>query len=140
MIECRFVAWRFWDFGTGPKDGLIDRWLGTVSERAEEAFNSLLKINMKEPIPLRWNGLRRIRGGDAQKEGIWELRFQTDNIQHRVLFFFGPNRWEATLLIGCNHKQAVYDPPDCISSAVTRKKLLMDGKAHYNERKVRLDR
>src|SRR5713226_93598 len=109
--------WKFWDFRQNGED-VIDTWLATLSDRAQEMFNALLKNNRKVANPIDWLGLKPLKGGDPQKERIWELRFSADNFQYRVLGYFGPGKREATLLLGCYHKQRVYKPPNALTTAV----------------------
>src|ERR1017187_8043577 len=55
----------------------------------------------------------------AQMRGLGELRWVSANKQQRLLGFFGDGVWYA--VIGCTHKQAIYDPPDTLATAVKRK-------------------
>lgn len=129
--------WRFWDFTLGRNR--IEEWFQELSEGAQETLTSLLKLNRKIESPANWTGLRYLKG-DAKQHRIWELRFRADGREYRVLGYFGPGRKEATLLIGCYHKQNVYDPPACIETAIENKKRLEEGTATHNERKIPLDR
>ena len=69
----------------------------------------------------------------------WELEFISDKRQYRVLGVFGPGRKEATLLVGCYHKQRVYQPPNALDEAVKRNKTLSEGRATRLERQIRTD-
>ena len=60
--------------------------------------------------------LPRLRGG----EGIGELRWRSENKQHRLLGFFMNAIWYAVL--GCTHKQQIYDPTDALATAKKRKR------------------
>ena len=56
--------------------------------------------------------------------GIGELRWESENKQHRLLGFFGDDIWYA--LIGCKHKQRIYTPPDCLDTARKRKRQIQN--------------
>jgi hypothetical protein len=132
------AEWQFYDFAVGDRN-LIQEWLDGLSEDAENTFHSLLKSNIKVQNPINWTELRYLKGV-AKEHRIWELRFHADGRAYRVLGFFGERRKSAILLIGCFHKQQVYDPPDAVKTSITRKRLLEDTKATAIERKTPTDR
>jgi hypothetical protein len=53
---------------------------------------------------------------------LGELRWASENKQHRLLGFFGKGYWYA--VIGCTHKQQRYDPPDALETARRRKRQI----------------
>ncbi len=130
--------WRFWDFAQNDRNA-IEAWYTTLAEDARNHFRAILKNNRKVANPVNWIGLKRFLKGALKGEGIWELAFRSEGIQYRVLGYFGPKRKEATLLIGCHHKQRVYDPPGALTTALKRKKMLEQGKATICERKIATD-
>ncbi len=137
--------WTFWDFiAPGSDASPIEDWRKGLGEEAEKAFNVILKTNRTSPTPLQWVGRGRhfFLEGKSKGARVWELCFNdSDNVQHRILGIFWPRHQEkqATLLIGCTHKQQIYDPPDCLGTAIRRRQLLEDGKAKIRERKIRTD-
>lgn len=52
-------------------------------------------------------------------DGIGELRWESEDKQHRLVGFFASGVWFA--LIGCTHKQRRYNPTDCLHTAKKRK-------------------
>lgn len=77
--------------------------------------------------------------GEGKEEQIWEWRFHPSGVQQRLLGIFGSKRREAVFLVGCNHKQRVYQLRDCIKNAVKRAKEVRLNKAKLNERQVPKD-
>jgi len=136
------ATWTFWDF-VSPSGGTpIEDWRNGLSEEAERAFNNLLKFNRTAPDPLHWIGRGRhfFLEGKSKEERVWELVFQdSDKVQYRILGVFWPKHIpkQATLLICCTHKEKVYDPPNCLQTAIDRKKMLREGVAKRHERKIR---
>ena len=64
--------------------------------------------------------IRAVQGVKASHvRGLGELRWMTGKKQHRLLGFFGDGVWYA--VIGCTHKQDIYDPGDALATAVRRK-------------------
>ena len=103
-------------------------------------MDGLLKNNAKTDTPYNWSGSKNLKG-EAGKHGIWEWKFNASGVQQRLFGIFGTEKKHAIFLIGCNHKQNIYQPPDCIDTAITRAKEVRDTKKKVilNERKVRTD-
>jgi hypothetical protein len=135
--EIKPTLWTFFDFKDG-QNNVIQTWYDGLQEEEQDVFESLLKINGKEPLPISWQGCKVLQG-DAKSEKVWEWKFSCGRIQQRLLGVFGPNRREAIFLIGCNHKQKVYQPRDCITTAIKRAKLVKEGRVQLDGRTARSD-
>jgi len=59
--------------------------------------------------------------------GLGELRWVSENKQHRLVGYLKSGTFFA--LIGCTHKQQIYNPPDALATAEKRKKEIEGGKA-----------
>lgn len=127
------IKWRFFDYGSE-----IETWYRLLSEEEQDTLQALLKANGKAETPDGWTGCKVLQG-DAKEEKVWEWRFNPAGVQQRLLGIFGSKRKEAIFLIGCNHKQDVYKPPDCLKTAIKRAKEVREGTVKLNERKVRTD-
>lgn len=80
-----------------------------------------------------WGGKEFKRlSGDAY-QGLGEVRFKDGGMQHRLIGMNGPGEGEYTFLIGCTHKDDVYNPPSAMDTAVDRRKQLESGKASTSE-------
>jgi hypothetical protein len=122
--------WTYFDFGDE-----IENWYGGLSEGGQDVFDALLKANAKASLPLHWGGCKMLQG-DCKEEKIWEWRFFADGKQQRLLGVFGQKQKTAIFLIGCSHKDEVYNPSECLATAIKRAKQVKQG-AKLNERKVR---
>ena len=131
------AEWMFCDF-TVPAGNPIEDWVSQLNEDAENYFWSILKANRTVQIPANWRDLRYLRGEPA-KHRLWELRFRADKAYRIIGFFSETIRMRAILLIGCTHKQGVYDPHDALNTAITRKRLLEEGRATAHERQIPTD-
>jgi hypothetical protein len=132
------TEWRFWDYKENGNNQ-IEIWYDGLSEDAQNMFDSLLKSNRKVKNVVHWIGFRKFLKGILEGSKIWELGFYSA-VQHRVLAYCGPERMQATLLIGCFHKQGVYDPPDTFATALKRKSKLITGVGEHHERTIKTDR
>lgn len=134
VIPFPLSGWRFFDYLEGSGNP-IEEWFQGLSEDGQNTFRDLLKTNSKADRPDQWMGSEPMEG-ELKAHGIWEWRFFADGKQQRVLGIFGNNRKEAIFLIGCSHKQKVYDPRDCLKTAIRRAKAVRAGGAHFHERKI----
>lgn len=131
-------VWRFFDFrapnGANP---IADWYKNDLSDDAKYAFVDTLKDIEKIESPNNWLCFKRFLAGKYRKYRIWELWFACgDKRQYRILGIFGPNRKQATLLVGCFHKGSVYTPPDSLDLSYTRARALSEGTAGRYERKI----
>jgi len=78
--------------------------------------------NMRKLRRWEWPDYRsRIQG----KKGLGELRWPSENKQNRLIGFFEGDVWYAVM--GCTHKQQVYNPPNALDGADDRKKKIQRG-------------
>ncbi len=129
------VLWQFFDYGTKGSTP-VDDWLSVQPETVQDLFNGLIKDNSKIDDPKSWGGSRKMQG-ELAKEEIWEFRIKHGNVQYRLLGTFGQSKKQAVFLIGCTHKMNVYDPHDCLGTALKRARAVKkkDGVRFY-ERKI----
>jgi len=135
-------TWAYWDWVSLNGANPIEDWRKGLSEEAEKLFNNILKFNRKAPTQLQWIGRGRhfFLEGKGKEARIWELVFQdSDKVQYRILGVFWPKhaQKQVTFLLGCTHKDGVYDPPDWLETAIDRKKKLENGGAKRHVRQVR---
>jgi hypothetical protein len=126
-------GWRFLDYADE-----IENWYRGLSEEGQDTFQSLLKINSKTDIPKAWQGCKVLQG-KCKKYGLWEWRFLADDRQQRLMGIFGEERKTAVFLIGCSHKQNIYQPQNCLDTAMKRAREVSDGRAILNIREIRSD-
>ena len=115
----KMVIWTFFDYVSHVGNNQIDRWYEDLLIQEQSDFDEFLKTLGKTE---KW-GNRDYRPLHCKCIGLGELCFASCKKQHRVIGQFGPNH-QYTLLIGCTHKQRVYDPPNAMDTALVRKKSL----------------
>lgn len=103
----------------------IAEWYEGLSVQERSDADEFLK-NMRRLPPSDWkmeeyrSRLSYIRGvAKAKAQGLGELRWKSENKQHRLLGFFRKGVWYAVL--GCTHKQNIYKPADSLANAARRK-------------------
>lgn len=55
-------------------------------------------------------------------DGLGEIRWKSEKKQYRVIGCWWKNPNGYLLLIGCTHKQNIYDPPEAIKTADKRRR------------------
>jgi len=133
------ARWSFRDFQFSEHSNPIEDWYRSLSEEGHSQFDALLKVNQKTDLPIHWIGFRKFLEGELKRERIWELEFQADKRQYRLLGKFGGIRKQAIILIGCYHKGKVYTPADALEQAYKRARLLAEGRAMTCGRAIRED-
>jgi hypothetical protein len=113
---------------TSPaKNNKIKDWYEGLSVQekadADEFLKNMRKTRDWHPPEYR----RSLRGG----EGLGELRWRSENKQHRLLGFFTKGAWYA--VVGCTHKQQIYDPADSLATAKRYKKQIERGEVQTVE-------
>lgn len=89
-------------------------------------MDGLLRVWRSQP---QWDA----RDFKPLRRGLSEFRFVSCKQQLRLIGFFWPPRQpfdvagNYTFLIGCSHKQRVYDPPDAMKTAAERMANLQRG-------------
>jgi len=58
-------------------------------------------------------------------KGFWELRWRSCKKQHRLIGYFVEG--DFAIVIGCTHKDQIYDPPNALKSALERKRRVEKG-------------
>lgn len=103
----------------GSRGGIITEWL---SRDREAQARLRIRVQRMRQIPrAQWtrNEFHGLGGG------ISEIRWTAGNVQFRGLGFYRDGYF--VLVIGCTHKQKVYDPHDCLKSAKAHKREVENG-------------
>ncbi|MGB9429195.1 MAG: hypothetical protein WCC11_04865 [Gammaproteobacteria bacterium] len=102
---------------------LIRDWCEKLSEKGSARLAAILE-HLEQSKSWQKPEFKRL-SGKAYKD-LGEIRFKADNVQHRIIGMNGPAEGTYTLLIGCTHKDNIYEPPNALVTAVQRKKNLED--------------
>jgi hypothetical protein len=79
------------------------------AEQADtDTFLRIMRLTVDWSLP---NYRPRLQG----YKGLGELRWDSMGRKHRLIGFFMRSNWYA--LVGCTHKQQVYDPHDALKTA-----------------------
>lgn len=101
-------------------------WYKQLLSQEQTDFDTLIRI-LAKTRQWRMPEFRWIKG--RPYAGLGEIRFTSERKQHRVIGFYGPSPREFTMLIGCIHKQNIYNPPNALDTAARRKRAIETGTA-----------
>jgi hypothetical protein len=105
----------------------ISGWYAKLSPQGRSDADEFIKAMRKKSD---WK-MPDYRPSLKGHQKLGELRWWSENKQHRLVGYFKDGVFFA--LIGCTHKQQIYDPPEALDTAGTRKKHIEDGWAETVE-------
>jgi hypothetical protein len=105
----------------------IRDWYNGLSTQEKAYADEFIK-NMRKTREWRPPNYRPRLGGG---EGLGELRWESEGKRHRLLGFFMKGSWYA--VVGCTHKQQVYNPPDAIDTAKRNKHQIERGEVETED-------
>jgi hypothetical protein len=120
--------WKLQQYVTSGGRGAIEDWRKKLPPGARADCDTFLKLMVKSKT---WEppDLKLLRG---DCHGLAELRWPSGGAQYRILGHrLGEN--EFLMLIGCTHKQKIYDPPAAFETAKRRFKEISKNEASYSE-------
>lgn len=110
-------GWGFENYGPGGPSNPITSWKATsISVQQRSDVNTLLGILRNQR---KWSP-RDFRPHLQGYEGISEIKLKSEGVQVRMVGCFKPG-FKYVILIGCTHKDSVYDPHKCLATASNRK-------------------
>jgi len=112
--------WRFRDYVSSRGIDVIEEWYSSLPKRSQVAFRQRL-MHLRDRPQSEWESPSAKPYAKRLPDGIWEIRFLKDDVQHRPLGFFGPRAGEFTLLMGAAEKGGRFVPRDARRKAVQRK-------------------
>jgi hypothetical protein len=127
------VLWRLKQYVSPIGNPSISDWRnGFPTARRKADFDIFLKlqVTLKNWVYPQFQAL-----SGKHLKGLYELRWKSDGIPHRIGGYLGaPN--EFVMLIGFTHNAKKYDPPTALEIILKRKKQVANGEAHLNEFQV----
>lgn len=104
----------------GPSGrGLIASWLSSYP--GARAFFRVRVKNLRLTPKVNWNKQQFRNLGN----GLSEIKWVFSDKQFRAVGFYHQGCF--VMLLGCTHKQGVYDPPNCLQTAKKRKSEVENG-------------
>jgi hypothetical protein len=101
----------------------IASWYDGLSVQEQADADEFIKNMRKTKLWALPNYRPRLRG----HKGLGELRWVSARKQQRLIGYLKADVFFA--LIGCTHKQQIYDPPDALDTADRRKHEIEHGRA-----------
>ena len=125
--NCDTLGWRFKVYVSPTGSKAVQQQIDNLSPGAEQTFGVRIrylantpKREWKRPHAAKLKGVKE----------IYEIRFKADKVEMRPLGFFGPGEKEFTVLIWAEKKENVYDPPNAIKTAESRRKEIIEHRAN----------
>jgi hypothetical protein len=120
--NCDTPGWRFNVYVSPSGSNGLQQQIDKLSPEIEQSFKVRIrylsntpKQDWKRPHAAKLQGV----------EEIYEIRFKANRVEMRPLGFFGPQENEFTILIWAAKKEDIYEPPNAIKTAESRRKEII---------------
>lgn len=121
------MSWTFLDYVDGKGSNQIEAWLESLPVGARKPVRAKLAAILIFASPQA--RLQPPRFGPLQGVGMFKVTFKLNNVQYRILAWYGPDRREVTLLAGAIEKNDRYRPLNVFDTAARRRaEILSDRK------------
>lgn len=111
---------QFFDYVDATGRNPFADWLRGLSVKARAKVNT--RIRALETLPRsQWGDYTGAMVGPGW-EGIYEIRIRYDRVQLRPLFFYGPGREQATLLMGAQEVGDEIEPRSARTTCQVRRR------------------
>lgn len=123
------MPWEFFDYVDAAGRNRITDWLHRLPPSVGPEVKAALTAQLLWMAPE--HELKRPFTGKLIREcaGLYEIIFKVQGVQYRPLFCYGPDRRQATLLIGATKRGRHFDPTDACTTALRRKaEILADNR------------
>jgi hypothetical protein len=97
---------------------VIDEWMATAGDDAQAKFDSRLRI-LTQFQSARWKPehAHHLKG---KCDGLFAIRFESENVAYRPLCCFGPGRFTFTVVFFATEHNDKYRPPGACKTALER--------------------
>jgi hypothetical protein len=123
--------WRLFQYESGLGRKAIDDWRNSLPKGLPRVdLDNFLKVVAKKD---KWEypDIDSLKG--KAYRGLYELRWKSGNVPHRILGYFKADH-EFAMLVGCTHKnKKKYIPPDALNTAIERKEKIANKEAILRE-------
>ena len=124
------LIWRLKGYASDCQNTVVSTWFKAQSEAVQQAFWTRMKFLTSQP-PSVWQRpyIGKLRG---KCKGLYEIRFEVNNVQHRPIGFFSGDQ-EFTILAFATERDSQFDPQEVCTIAKNRKKKIEENKEHARE-------
>lgn len=126
-----FAGWTFRSFVSDDGGSIVDEWYAKQVPDVQAEFDTALEYLRAQP-PGRW--VRPYTGKlTGECSGLVEIIFKVMNVQYRPLGFYGPLRFEFTILLFAIERGRRFDPPNACATSLGRKTLVLENRERSRE-------
>lgn len=111
--------WTIRAYVTGGNRDVLKEWYEAQTPRVRAKFDTQIKFLAHSPR-LDWK--REPFAPLSNAQGMGEIRFFSDKVQHRPIGYFGPGQMEFTILFCAKEKGGKFVPKGALKTAEDRMK------------------
>jgi hypothetical protein len=122
------IEWAFRSFVSERGESCVHSWYEGQVPKVRAVFDTTLKYLRDR---LKWEmPYTKVLEGDC--DGLVEIRFKVEKVQHRPLGFYGPLRLEFTITFFATERGGEFDPPNACENALRRKTTVCQDREAYS--------
>ena len=122
------VSWAVKGYAGSSSESVIDEWMFQATARAKGKFDARLRYLVSR-LPTEWDD-KYAHQLSGKCDGLFEIKFEADGIAHRPLCFFGPSRFEFTIVLHAVEHNDKLKPTDACQTGLKRKSEIGTGDNH----------
>ena len=119
------VSWTVKGYEVSSSMSVIDDWMSQATDRAKGKLDARLRYLVSR-LPTDWDD-KYAHQLSGKCDGLFEIRFEADGIAYRPLCFFGPHRFEFTVVIHAVEHNDKLKPADACQTGLKRKSEIGTG-------------
>jgi hypothetical protein len=112
--------WAFRSFVSEGRESAVHSWYQGQTKKVRAVFDTRLKYLRDWP---KWD-MPRTRVLEGECDGLIEIRFFAENVQHRPLGFYGPLKLEFTIAFFATERGGKFYPRNSCGTALGRKSIV----------------
>lgn len=110
----------FRSFVSERRESTVHSWYQGQTPKARAVFDTTLKYLRDR---LKWD-MPYARVLEGECDGLIEIRFKAEKVQHRPLGFYGPLILEFTIVFFATERDGEFNPPNSCATALGRKTIV----------------
>lgn len=123
-------VWKFKQFKTASGRRVICDWKKRFPSRRRQAIFDVFMDRIAKMNSWTVDDCKPIKN----HPGCRELRWTAEKVEHRIFGYFGEK--EFFMMVGCTHKQKIYDPSSAFDTLDDRKKAVANRTGQVDEYNV----
>ncbi len=112
------MPWNFLDYVDPGGQNAIKLWLDSLPTKVKARINTRLQHLAGLDVLSDTRYTEKLSG---KYSNLIEIKIEANNVQYRPLAFYGPERWQITILFPAEERSDRFEPPGACDTALRRR-------------------